>query len=762
MSVLARSIGLLLIAVTVTVCFACSASAMTIAENSKTGCRIVIASGAPASEKTAARELQQGLKQVTGAELPIEAESQVKGNAPQILVGQSQRVKRLLPDVDWAGLGHDGIVIRTAGNNLILAGGQPRGTLYAVYTFLEDTVGVRWWTSSETYVPSRKTLSIPELNIVYTPKLRYREAFYRDPNENPLFAAKLKLNGNFYDIPKDYGDHYKILGWCHTSYKLLPPDEYFAQHPDWYSEVNGKRTTSGAQLCLTNDEMRKELTRVALQWISKNPTAGIISITQNDCGGRCECPKCKAVEQEEGSPSGPLIRFVNAVAEDIEKQYPDMLVETLAYQYTRKPPLHVKPRHNVVVRLCSIECDFSKPLDSESNKKFRDDMTGWKAIAPNLFIWDYVTDFAAYLQPHPNMRVLAPNLRFFVNNNTIGVFEQGDAGSSIGDFVRLRAWLLAHLEWDPSADEKKLTTEFLNGYYGPAGPYLQHYLDLLHDSVASTGMRMGCYNGDLRFLSLPVMNEATALFAKAEKAVAYDPVLAARVRRDRMPLDFAWLMRYDDLKREAESASITFSGPADPAKACKEFITLARAWKVGQNREGRPFESYQPELEARFGPPPPSPEELDKLPEQDRVDVQESQFQLAGVPDWVDLVKDPEASNGIAARMPGSHTQWAVQYHISDTLAQTLSGNWKCYVIARCETGPQGGVFNCGIYDERSHGSVTTITPAAGRAADGKYRTYSLGSHKLAGGMYLWVAPTGDANAMKAIYVDRFVFVRDK
>jgi hypothetical protein len=751
----------LLVSLIVTVCFASSASAMTIAERSATDCCIVIGSNASAPEKTAAAELQQYLKQVTGADFAIKTESQAKASAPRILVGQSREVKRLLPDVDWAALGHDGIVIRTVGKDLVLAGGEPRGTLYAVYTFLEDTVGVRWWTGTESFVPTKRTLVIPDLNTNYTPKLRYREAYYRDPNENPLFAAKLKLDGHHYDIPREYGGHYNILGWCHTAFKLLPPEQYFAQHPDWYSEINGKRTASGAQLCFTNDEMRKELTRVALEWIAKNPSAGIISISQNDCYNPCQCPKCKAVEAEEGSPSGPLIRFVNAVAADIEKQYPDMLVETLAYQYTRKPPLHVQPRKNVIIRLCSIECDFSKPLDSDANKSFRDDMLGWKAIAPNLFIWDYVTDFAAYLQPHPNMRVLAPNLRFFVANNTIGVFEQGDAGSSIGDFVRLRAWLLAHLEWDPTADEKALTTEFLNGYYGPAGPYIQHYLDLMHDSVEQTGQRLGCYNGDLRFLSLPVMNQAAELFAKADKAVAHDPVLAARVRRDRMPLDFAWLMKYDALKQEAESANATFAGPKDPAKAAREFIQLAREWKAGQNREGRPFDSYVPELEAKFGPPPPMPKELDKLPKQDVIDIQESEFQLAGVPEWVDAVKDPAASNGVAARMPGDHTQWAVQYHITADVAKKLNGSYKCYAIIRCDTGDRGGSFRLGLY-RTSAGDVAVFTPNVSKSVSGTYRTYYLGAHKLTAGEYFYVAPPGDANSMKAVYVDRLVLVRDR
>ena len=742
------------------VLIATASTAATLAENGKARCSIVIAKDAAAPEQTAARELRDYLKQVTGAQFAIRTEAQVKPSAPQILVGPSNRARKLAPDVNWPALGQDGIVTRTVGNKLLLAGGRPRGTLYAVYSFLEDTVGCRWWTGTESYVPMKRTLTIPALNKTYTPKLLYREAFYRDPIEHPVFAARLKLNGHHYNITPEYGNHYKILGWCHTAYKLLPPETYFAAHPEWYSERGGKREADGGQLCWSNEEMRKELTRVALQWVAKDPAAGIISISQNDWHGACQCTDCKAIEAEEGSPSGPLIRCVNAVSEEIDKQYPGTLVETLAYQYTRKPPLLVKPGKNVVVRLCTIECDFARPLDSEANKTFRDDMRKWSAISPNLYVWDYVTDFASYIQPHPNLRVLAPNLRFFVDNSAIGVFEQGDSATSVGDFVHLRAWLLAHLEWDPSRDPKQLTSEFLKGYYGPAAPYLQSYLDLVHDAVEKNGMGLSCYNGNLSFLTLPVMTEATKLFDQAAKAVVNNPAIAKRVRRERMPLDHVWLLKYDDLKRQADADKVPFVGPKDPKAACDEFIGLAREWKASNYSEGASFESYVPSLEARFAGPPPEPSEFAKLPKKDVFEVHTDAMKLFDPPNWVKIVDDPKASEGKAAAMNGSHTQWAVQYHITDAQAQALKGNWKWYVIVRTEGDKTGGAFNYGIYDGGRE--VARFTADLERGADGNYQTYYLGTHKPRSGMYVWVAPLGNGGVVKGIYVDRIILVRDR
>lgn len=731
-----------------------------LAANGKASCPIVLGAKASAPEVTAAKELQNYLKQVTGAHFAIRNEGQVSGDDAQILVGPSSRLKKLATGVNWDSLGHDGIVIRTTANKLLLAGGDPRGTLYAVYTFLEDTVGCRWWSGTESYVPEKPTLTIPNLDTVYTPKLLYREAYYRDPIKHPLFAAKLKLNGHFYNIPPAYGDHYKILGWCHTAYDLLPPDKYFADHPEWYSELNGKRQSAGGQLCWTNDEMRKELTKVALGWIEKDPAAGIISISQNDWHGACQCAKCRAVEKEEGSPAGPLIRCLNLVGEEIEKKYPGTLIETLAYQYTRKPPAKVKPRKNLVIRLCTIECDFSKPLESEANRSFGDDIRKWSAIAPNLYIWDYVTDFASYIQPHPNMRVLAPNLRFFVNHNTIGVFEQGDAGCSIGDFVRLRAWVLAHLEWDPSRDPKQLIGEFLNGYYGPAAPFLQEYLDLIHDSIDRNPFHLSCYNGNLSFMSLAVMNRSKRLFDLAERAVSNDETLLKRVQRDRLSLDHVWIIKYDELKKQAAKEDMRFGGPADLESATKRFIQAAHEWNVGNYSESWGFENYEASLEARFAGPPPSPQELAKLPKKDIVEIYPDNMKLHEPPKWAKIVDDPKAAGGKAAFMDGSHTQWAVQYRISKTHARAMPGQWRCYAVVRTQGNKSGGAFGYGIYDDHGHRQLTQFTARLEEGADGNYHTCYLGKIVPRTGLYAWFAPLGDSDAVKGIYINKIVFVR--
>jgi hypothetical protein len=282
------------------------------------------------------------------------------------------------------------------------------------------------------------------------------------------------------------------------------------------------------------------------------------------------------------------------------------MVETLAYQYTRKPPKFARPRPNVIVRLCTIECSFSQPLETgDQNRTFREDIEGWCRITPRLYIWDYSKNNHCLLTPYPNIHVLGPNVRYFARNHAVGVFEQGDRHTGTGDFVRLRAWLLAHLLWNPDAKQQQLVNDFLNGYYGKAGPYLSQYVDLMSAAVCRSGVYLGYYSKETlkntsTWLTLEDMNRATRLFDNALAAVSGEPILLERVRRERLPLDLVWLERYDELKRLAAREGCAFFGPKDPVAACEAFIQLSTRHRAGLYGSGRPFELFAAELRSQI------------------------------------------------------------------------------------------------------------------------------------------------------------------
>ena len=222
-------------------------------------------------------------------------------------------------------------------------------------------------------------------------------------------------------------------------------------------------------------------------WLRDNPEARLVSVSQNDSfviGSYCTCPACRAVNEEEGAPSGSLIRFVNAVAEALEPEFPEVTFDTLAYQYSTQPPKLTHPRHNVAIRMCTGGCSSHPTPDCANNAGSADAIRGWSQICRQLYIWDYTTDFAQYLNPYPNFQTLQDNIRFFRDHNVCGVFEQGNYNEGLsGEFGELRAYLLANLLWNPEFDVESGTESFLNAYYGGGAPYVRQYLTFIRDKV---------------------------------------------------------------------------------------------------------------------------------------------------------------------------------------------------------------------------------------------------------------------------------------
>jgi len=560
-----------------------TASALTLAQNSEAKALIVVAPDASRPERHAAKELATILGQITrGGRFVIANEMPAEGTA--LCVGPKA--------AQWAdsqfsteGLGAEGIVIKTVPNRLILAGGHPRGTLYAVYTFLEDHLGCRWWSSTETTIPRKPSLVIGAINVRYVPVLEYRESFWFDAFDGN-WAVRNKSNGNSVRLNAERGGKRTYEGFVHTFYPLIPPKTYFKDHPEWFSEIDGKRTVERAQLCLTNEEMRRELVKNLKQRLAANPEATIASVSQNDWHRNCQCAKCKAVEEAEGSPAGLMLRFVNAVATDIEQEFPHVAISTLAYQYTRKPPKITKPRDNVIVRLCSIECSFSTPLADERNKAFRDDIIGWSKICDRLYIWDYTTNFRHHIMPHPNLRVLGPNVKFFADHSVKGIFEQGAYTTNGAEMAELRAWVLAKLLWDPSRSGDALVDEFIREYYYRAAPHIRAYLKTTHDAVEASGDWLGCFEKHTaKFLSFDTLARGWAHLQAAERAVRDDRIMRFRVQVAQLPVMYTFMMRWDEMRNAAKTANADWPMPETIEATYDQFMTIAKKKNITRLNE---------------------------------------------------------------------------------------------------------------------------------------------------------------------------------
>jgi len=682
---------------------------------------------------------------------------------PCLYVGPGRATREVAPELPYDSLAPDGIVIQTVGNNLVLAGDRPRGTLYAVYTFLEDTVGCRWWASDASFIPDTPELTVPDQAVQYIPPLEYREVFWWDAFHGD-WAARNKSNGNRPRLEEQHGGGIKYVGFVHTFNRLVP-NSHFDEHPEWFSERNGVRVGGPdvrTQLCLTNPEVTDVLETQLRANLGEDPGQVIASVSQNDWDNHCLCADCLALEEQDDSPAGPLLRFVNEIARRIGPDYPDVAVSTLAYQYTRKPPKNVTPLPNVIVRLCSIECSFLQPLSSDTNATFGDDIRGWNEIADRLYVWDYTTNFGHYIMPHPNLRVLAPNVRFFVDHGVKGLFEQGAYQSPGAEFAKLRAWMLAKLLWDPSRETEALIDEFCAGYYGAAGPYIREYITKLHDAAEATDYYLRI-SGNLNapFLDLDLMGEAWALFDQAEAAVADDPVMLNRVQVSRLPLRYVWAMRWEDYQAQARAAGVEWPGPTDYTSNAAAFVEVARAndvTKISERNALDVFSGRTVDLGRTEAPLPPG---VEGLPADRWMQVQDYGFSLAHEGEWAKLEHDDAASDQVAVFMPGDHYEWALQYRLSGAALED-DATYSVYASIRVDaTAEEGAAFSAGVYDRDNKVHTASMKVNVEDIEDDGYHTYKIAEAPLNRGMYIWVAPPRRPGEVQGVWVDRMWLVKE-
>lgn len=364
-----------------------------------------------------------------------------------------------------AAAGYDGLRIDVSEDALCLTGGNERGVIYAVYELLERYAGCRF------FMPNLELLGDGDVVIdedyAYAPVLEFRQSDWQCGN-NLVWSVKNRINNRTIPFRTLFP---KELGGCH-------------KYANGEFAHTMKGLTGKDVPCLSDP---KNLTRALAkvrETLEKDPAATILTISQNDGMDYCTCDTCRAIEKEEGSPMGAQMRFVNAIADEIGREYPDLIFDTLSYVYTRKPPKITKPRQNVCVRLCSFECCSIHPLTDPTcpeNKQFCKDVEEWNQICNRIYIWDYVTNFVYSIPPFPNFDSIRENMRFFADHGLKGIYPEGNYYTpQSGEFGELRCYLLAKLMWNPYMDTTEYyrhMDEFLAAYYGDGWRCIRAFID---------------------------------------------------------------------------------------------------------------------------------------------------------------------------------------------------------------------------------------------------------------------------------------------
>jgi len=500
-----------------------------LAENQFTRYRIVLPSAPSLTEKKSADVLQRYLLQISGAAFPIISANQDTSHY-EILLGENDRLDELGVKIDFNSLGEDGFAIQTDSLRLIIAGGNDKGTLYGVYTFLEKYLGCRMYSPQVKLIPTRTRIALQKINDIQSPVIKFRDTHYR-VTWHDEYTDWHKLDHDQHGNRTDWGM------WVHTFNALVPPEIYYEEHPEYYAMVKGKRIPT--QLCLTNPDVLKITLQSLRKMIAQNPDAKYWSVSQNDNREFCTCDRCKAIDDREGSPSGSIVSFVNQVAD----QFPDKMISTLAYEYGRRAPKTLIPRENVNIMLCSIEINRDKPITADpTSADFARDVQEWGKIAKDIIVWDYVIQFNHLVSPFPNLHVLQPNIQFFATNGVSAMFEQGNREVG-GEFAELRAYLISKLLWNPDEDVDALTNDFLAGYYGAAAEHIRKYIDEMHNALRQSGQPLRIFGSPMEaetsYLTPALISVYQAYFDDAEAAVKDHPVFLERVRIARLPLLYA-------------------------------------------------------------------------------------------------------------------------------------------------------------------------------------------------------------------------------
>ena len=747
------------------------AGQLTVAERGKEAeYSIVVPEKAGECLRYAAEELRDFTEKTTGVALPIVSRTDGKAVVLEVDVKLSpvNPVKETsAPSASPRETSPDAFRLVADGDALRIIGGSERGVLYGVYEFLERFAGCRWYASWHSVVPKRDRIDVPaDLDETQAPAFAMREPYWYDVTKNQEFAARLRVNSRSWrSFDEKYGGNpYRFgggLGSCHTFNSLLPAKEYFDAHPEYFSMINGKRVRELTQPCLTNPDVLRIITSNVLDRIRKDPGAKFYGVSQEDNNHYCQCPNCKAIDDEEGSPSGTNVRFVNAVAEAVEKEFPDVLIETLAYGYTQKAPKKTKLRHNVVPCLCAISCDFARPIDEspyEGNISFRKDIEDWGSQTDFLFVWDYTTDFAHYPLPWANVYSLQGNMQFFRRNNVKAIFALGAWQGRHADFGELKAWLLAKWMWNPDLPMKPLLDDFFAGYYGKGAPFVREYFEKLHklqrEYSSSPDHPLRVFDSEaLPSLTGEFLAEAAELWRKAADAVKDDPATSYNVRMGAFSVDYVRMERGCKLLNLSRSDAGILSTEETQALARSLVARLdeAKDIRIAESPRQNVKQCWR-DVANGFNRPPRA----------DRGELEERFIGIMNPGTWGEFVDDPKADDGKALKLFNTHYTWCVQFPIS-RIAFEPGAKYRLRLRVRVDSRRDGMAFGAGIYSTDTKKGAGSANFRTSQTSD-EYAWYDILTWTPCAGEILWIAPGtfGDdgKSSINAVYIDKVEFAR--
>ncbi|HOF62274.1 MAG TPA: DUF4838 domain-containing protein [Candidatus Latescibacteria bacterium] len=729
---------------------------------------VVLPSDPSPSQVTAAHELVRYVSEMTGVSLPIATNTTPTCG---IFLGNGAD-----------DLGADGFRLRATPPHFRIEGGRVHGTLFGVYDFLERYCGCEWFSPTTSVIPTKNRIVVSAtLDDLQKPAFLLRDMNWTAQLHDWPFTAKLKLNGFRVEYPEEMGgrDHRKDTTTGGAIFdSLTPPKKFFKEHPDWFSLIDGKRKAERSQRCLTNTEFLDFLVNQMRERIKKNyPACKYYSIYQNDLKNACQCENCKKIDEAEGTPMATVLLMANYVAERIAPDYPDVKILTFSYMYTLKPPKTIKPHKNVMIKYCTDQVDFSKPLVESrwrGNKEFVENFKVWRTLTDQIYIWDYSANFKYLFMPFECLHSFPSNFRLYRDVGVVGVFTEGDHYGTHCVDEPLKTWVIAHLLWNPDQPIEPLINRFMQGFYGPASEVAHGYydglvaLELKRDETDEPLVMWGTRLSD-KYLPNAFLDEWAAKFTAALELVKDDPVRYENVYWARHNIELARIVR--------AGTSAKYSIATDATAISEESKRLQSAAKriladfkrvKGLNgfrseKESYTFVRKRVETVAQF--------DLAKATNATGVAVVLAVDLKAVTAHKAELVKDPQAVDGQAIRIDAASPDGmhhCIALH-EDAFVKDKGGRIGIRVHARVDrTGvDEGSVFSVGTCDlvRYSKRDIRNFQIDASKVVGDGYAWYDIdGTWLPAGNETLWIGNgkrRGDVNpCIKAVFVDQIEIFR--
>ncbi len=447
---------------------------------------IVKPANATRIENFAARELQMFLEKSTGKKFQIVSDS------PQLTCGRKIHLGKR-PNL--AELENGRYMLKAENGDIHLYGGGRRGTLSAVYRFLEDQAGIRFLNAyGDNHIPRNTTIALSGKKI-FSEGLPYRALMTFFHTNQPVADPFYFRNGqNYMHNTKEYSFLNEAVGLGmgnHSLHKFVPPKKYFKTNPEFYTlDRNGKRTLD--QMCFAGNEVRKVFIQNVIKKCKPRYDKEIkpgqiawIEISAMDAPGRfCECSVCTKLAEKYQSPCGAFFEFLIELAAAVRKDIPQAKIATLLYRkdQTEKPPVGLKFPDNIVGIFAPIDDNIFAPMDDKNNLETLDNLRIWCKMLKHVWVWYYPVTYGMDTMPYSALRRSIRDFKLMKQAGITGSFYEHDVTpvNSL-NFGELESYVLLKLFSGTEKDPQDIIDEFLSLYYGPAAEMVKKYFNELED-----------------------------------------------------------------------------------------------------------------------------------------------------------------------------------------------------------------------------------------------------------------------------------------